>query len=469
MRPQILAATLVAFIAASADAQQYLPSNVISPGPPPQTTDPNAGAGFPSAYAGGLVANVSAPLFDANSGVSSPTGPQLAAFSPAYPPNGSMPPNGISGAWVSGAPPQPMAAFTGYAQPGPGMDNGMAYGPQPPMAAAYPGEPQGPGAMPYGPFTAPEPVTPRWYFRGEAVWLARNNPNDRNLTSYNNSSNASDRLNNRFILDTDDLGFGLTAGMRLTLGHYLTDRTSIEGQFYGTNNWDERTGTRDFPSTAGAGPLSPYWGNGGGPFSTSAFSNSNQQFASYQSSFDSAELGIRQWLTPSMSVLLGLRFINVGDQFQLTATNNASNADAGQVGYYRTWTTNNLLGLQFGTEYTHDLFTRWLFFSIEGKAGAFLNFADQKNLLFNTDTTYDQRSARETQFSSMCDLTLAMTALVSDHLTIRGGYTFLFLDGVALAADQLDTNPTMANSRDFIADKGTMTLQGPFIGAELAW
>ena len=63
----------------------------------------------------------------------------------------------------------------------------------------------------------------------------------------------------------------------------------------------------------------------------------------------------------------------------------------------------------------------------------------------------------------MFDLTLAMTALVSDHLTIRGGYTFLFLDGVALAADQLDTNPTMANSRDFIADKGTMTLQGPFI------
>ena len=170
-----------------------------------------------------------------------------------------------------------------------------------------------------------------------------------------------------------------------------------------------------------------------------------------------------------MSALLGLRFINVGDQFQLTATNNASNVDAGQVGYYRTWTTNNLLGLQFGTEYTHDLFTRWLFFSIEGKAGAFLNFADEKNLLFNSGTTYDQRSARETQFSSMCDLTLAMTALVSDHLTIRGGYTFLFLDGVALAADQLDTNPTMANSRDFIADKGTMTLQGPFIGAELAW
>ena len=231
----------------------------------------------------------------------------------------------------------------------------------------------------------------------------------------------------------------------------------------------EGIGTAAYPSANGLGPLSPYWGNGGGPFSTSAFSNSNQQFATYQSSFNSGELNIRQWITPSMSALLGLRFINVGDQFQLTATNNASNEDAGQVGFYRTWTDNNLLGLQFGTEYTHELFTRWLFFSIEGKAGAFLNFADQKNLLFDTGTTYDQRSSRETQFSSMCDLSFSLTALVSNHLTLRGGYTFLFLDGVALATDQLDTNPTMNNSRGFIADNGTMTLQGPFVGAELAW
>ena len=59
---------------------------------------------------------------------------------------------------------------------------------------------------------------------------------------------------------------------------------------------------------------------------------------------------------------------------------------------------------------------------------------------------------------------------MSDHLTLRGGYTFLFLDGVALATYQLDTNPTMLNnSRNFLADKGSLTLQGPFVGAELAW
>jgi hypothetical protein len=45
----------------------------------------------------------------------------------------------------------------------------------------------------------------------------------------------------------------------------------------------------------------------------------------------------------------------------------------------------------------------------------------------------------------------------------------LYLDGIALAPNQLDTNPTMLSARKFIADNDTLTLQGPFIGGELAW
>jgi hypothetical protein len=73
------------------------------------------------------------------------------------------------------------------------------------------------------------------------------------------------------------------------------------------------------------------------------------------------------------------------------------------------------------------------------------------------------------EFASAWDLTFAISYLATDHLTIRGGYTFLLLSGIALAPDQLDTNPTMQDSRNFLADKGTMTLQGPFVGGELAW
>ena len=310
---------------------------------------------------------------------------------------------------------------------------------------------------------------PQWYFSGEVVCLWRSSPSERNLTSYDNAANPGDRLNNHFVLDTDDTSFGLAPGTRLTLGYLVAPHTAIEGGFYGANEWDETTRTPAFASAGGLGPLSPYWGSGNGLFDTSAFSNSNRQSAAYDSSFNSAELGVRQWFAPSFSALAGFRFINFSDQFQLTASNDAANNQSGQTGVYRTQTSNNLVGVQAGTEYTHELWPSWLLFSVEGKAGAFANFADEKNLLFNTGTTNSQRSSSASQFSGVCDLSLALTALVTNHLTVRGGYTFLFMNGLALATDQLDTNPTMANSREFVADKGTLTLQGPFLGGELAW
>jgi hypothetical protein len=463
-RPQILAAAIVVWMASTAPAQQYGPMGGPNYGPamspPPQMMGTStqtpfvAQSGSPAFYgtppgmeqSGIQLATASLPV--------GPASPAPSAAAVSVPPNVVYTDPNPNGVYSQGAP----------------AEMGMTYGTAPQMAPGYPPPVTGPGAPgSYGSFPMPEPVAPRWYLRGEVVWLSRNSPNDRNLTSYDNASNSTDRLNNRFILDTDGLPFGLAPGMRVTVGHYLTDQTAIEGAYYGANNWDQRTGTLDYPSANGQGPLSAYWGTGGGPFSTSAFSNSNQQIADYHSSFESAEINVRQWVLPSMSVLAGFRYINVADQFQLTATNDGTNVDAGQVGYYRTWTNNNLGGFQFGTEYTHDLYARWLFFSAEGKAGAFLNWADQKNLLFNTGTTYDQRSSRETQFAGMFDFSASLSALIGSHLTLRGGYTFLFLDGLALASDQLDTNPTMASARNFLANKGSVVLQGPFVGAELAW
>jgi hypothetical protein len=289
--------------------------------------------------------------------------------------------------------------------------------------------------------------------------LTRDKPGDRNLTSENSS----------FALSTAAFSFPLEVGMRLTLGRYLTDCTAIEAGFFGANFWDQRVSTPYSPSASGVGPFSPYWGTGGGVFDTSAFSNSNQQTAVWQSNFDSAELNIRHWILPSTSLVFGIRYVNVDDQLQLSAFNDTSNNNAGESAFYRASTTNNLIGVQTGFEYTHELGTRWFFLSAEAKGGAFANFANQTNVLFNTGTTDNQRSASDVQFSSLIDLSVGVTALLGDHCTIRGGYALLFLDGLALAPDQLDTNPTMSNSRNFIADKGSMTLQGPFIGTEIVW
>jgi hypothetical protein len=272
------------------------------------------------------------------------------------------------------------------------------------------------------------------------------------------------------LLSTDDVTYPLEPGMRLTLGRYLTDTWMIEGTYYGAVNWDRRNGTPNFPTGAnGVGPLLPYWGPGFGAFDTGAFTGSNVQTASYESQFNSGELNVRHAVWGTTTILGGIRYMNLGDFFQLAASDNANNTNSNGSGFYRTWTNNNLIGVQLGTEYAHDLWFPRLFGSIDCRGGIYANFDEQKNLLFNSGDTYNQRSDRQVQFASGWDLTFTLSYLATDHLTIRGGYTFLYLDGIALAPNQLDTNPTMLSARKFIADNDTLTLQGPFVGAELAW
>jgi hypothetical protein len=67
------------------------------------------------------------------------------------------------------------------------------------------------------------------------------------------------------------------------------------------------------------------------------------------------------------------------------------------------------------------------------------------------------------------DFSLGLTALANSHLTFRAGYTYLYVSGLALAPDQLDMSPIQSNSRRFIADKGSMSMYGPYVGGELVW
>jgi hypothetical protein len=353
---------------------------------------------------------------------------------------------------------------------GAGPGYGLEYGPGNSPTGPPPGVDAYPATGPTGVSNSNNAPRPSWYFRGDSVWLTRDRPNNHNLTSYDNLNNPADHLNNHFLLSTDDVTYPLEPGMKLTLGRYLTDTTMIEATYFGAVNWDRRNGTPDFVSAGnGLGPLLPYWGLGLGPFDTGAFTGSNVQIASYESQFNSVELNVRHSVWGTTSILAGIRYINVGDLFQLAAFDDGGNSNPNGNGFYRTWTNNNLVGVQLGTEYTHDLWFPRLFASVDARGGIFANFAEQKNLLFNSGDTYNQRSAREIEFASAWDLTFAISYLATDHLTIRGGYTFLFLSGIALAPDQLDANPTMQDSRNFIADKGNLTLQGPFIGGELAW
>jgi hypothetical protein len=58
---------------------------------------------------------------------------------------------------------------------------------------------------------------------------------------------------------------------------------------------------------------------------------------------------------------------------------------------------------------------------------------------------------------------------VCDHLTVRAGYNFLYLSGVALAPEQLDSRPNIAGSRQSVSAGGSIFMYGPSTGFDIVW
>lgn len=297
----------------------------------------------------------------------------------------------------------------------------------------------------------------RWYVQADALWLKRSKSANHNLT-FERSSQA-------FILDTDDLKFDLQAGTRLTIGEYISDRTAVEFTFFGFHDWNAHAATPNL----GDQSLSAYWdpspGGGDGPFAANSFRSSAFQSASYSSRAYSWELGLRRWVSPVGSVLVGFRYANVDEEFSLDVLRRNGSSDTGS---YRIKTDNDLVGLQIGGEYMRLAPADRVKIALMGKAGLYINFHEQESRLFDARAPAidDTRSNSSTGLASIFEFGIIATYKLSEHIMLRGGYQHIFFTGLALAPDQLDSNPTLRNSRLSVSDTSSLHLQGPFIGGE---
>ena len=136
---------------------------------------------------------------------------------------------------------------------------------------------------------------------------------------------------------------------------------------------------------------------------------------------------------------------------------------------YQVRTNNNLLGVQLGTR-ARRCWGRW---RVEGtgKAGVFANLANQASpaifdypgVVLRPDTN---DSTTRTAFVGW----LNATAIYQLNSTwgVRAGYNVIWLEGVALAPDQLDfaNTPTSGSS---IHTAGGVLLHGVNIGLEGRW
>ena len=164
----------------------------------------------------------------------------------------------------------------------------------------------------------------------------------------------------------------------------------------------------------------------------------------------------------------GFRYLNLGEELNISA----QRVVAGELetgGIYNVRTANHLYGGQFGAR-----LRRWqdrFGWEATGKAGLFGNDAQQTQSV----TTFPPFALRPAVSSSggevafVGELNLTGLYRLTNVWNLRAGYNAIWIEGLALAPDQLDFNLTSATGGTQLHNGGGMFLQGVNLGLEARW
>jgi hypothetical protein len=161
----------------------------------------------------------------------------------------------------------------------------------------------------------------------------------------------------------------------------------------------------------------------------------------------------------------GLRYISIDEEFIFTAE--GANP-ATQNARYAINTQNDLVGFQLGLDMIEQ-HCNWSY-GIRGKVGGMVNVAEQHSRVNIVDPGGNPAPRDEIasghQLSFLAELGLVATYQLRPNLALRASYDFVYVQGVALAPQQLQFNTAAA------ADINTgsyVLLDGGSIGIEYVW
>ena len=163
----------------------------------------------------------------------------------------------------------------------------------------------------------------------------------------------------------------------------------------------------------------------------------------------------------SISWLYGFRYLGLQEHFDINSVG-TSTAD------YAIHTRNNMFGVQGGM--------RWMFnyknLSVEGtgKFGILENATMQTQSVTDPGAPFLPRSAMDkgANVSFLGEFGANMIYRLSEKWGLRFGYTFIWVDGLALAPNQVDTTYTTTSGTG-LNHGGNVFLSAINLGAELHW
>ncbi|WP_254507458.1 hypothetical protein [Anatilimnocola floriformis] len=273
------------------------------------------------------------------------------------------------------------------------------------------------------------------------------------------------------LLNAGDFGNQFDAGSKLTIGYVYSPCVRIEGTYFGTYSFQNTDAVRDQTLNLGGG-----LGNITNILSnfadTPGLARNNFVSLGQFSAFNSAEANIRYWLDMppgpfDVSLTFGARHVITREQLALHTESGAplvanndlavrANNDmwGGQLGFQVSWLQSAHTWLEF-----------------DAKGAMFSNDASQNSLYTQTvggvPTPFNTNAAGQ-RTAWMGDLSAAYNIQFHPGLVLRLGYQAVFINGVALAADNIQSdNNQLRLGPGQLVDNGEVVYHGPFVG--LMW
>ncbi len=316
-------------------------------------------------------------------------------------------------------------AFAPYGDPGGYAQTPNSY-PASCGWACPPGYPQ-PGVMPqpaYGPGypteDVPEVYAPRWTITAGAIFLHSIRPPALLL--------IRDFLDGPELVDVRDVAPHWGEGPRIDAIYRCASDWGVELLYYGISNWER---DQSLHSDLGALYL---------PLLSQSLTYDDAS-ATANTDLYNAEFNVRREITSNITVLLGFRFLELLDRLSLSGSF-PSESDS-----LSTRVSNALYGLQVGADVKlGESLKKGIYLDCLVKGGVYDNYVTRTETQSGT-IGYSNAENNLDHVAFIGEVAFLPTWDISKHFSVFGGYEALWLQGVAIASQEIGSTQSIRASR----------------------
>ncbi len=282
---------------------------------------------------------------------------------------------------------------------------------------------------------------PCWTVTADAMFLRRSKALRQTLLLDLIAPNTS-------LLDARQLSFDCEPGIRLNFIRHGDGYRDLEVGYFMTDGWHARANVQT-PAMLMADRY------GGPPVQNAA--------VSYRSELHNVEINLCQyendWLTP----LIGLRYAGIGERYHVAGQEAGSLDDYA----YNINVANHLYGVQAGAKI---LVKERYRFRADGvvKAGLYANAASEHVAYNSFQWGYRSSSDKGGRCAFIGELGINLTYDLTEWLALRGTYQIMWIEGVALAPNQIPT-ADISGGPSSVRAAGGLFYYGAQAGIEAVW